>query len=108
MLNLKAAAGEVGFQGRRLSPNNLPTFMANAEKNNFDAVLYDTHIGALPGIFINQAVEDLTLRNIFQDVRFRQALSVAINREEANELVTTGLLTPRQVSSASNSICHRD
>ena len=108
MLNLKAAAGEVDFQGRRLSPNNLPTFMANAEKNNFDVALYDTHIGALPGIFINQTVEDLTLRKIFQDVRFRQALSVAINREEANELVTTGLLTPRQASSASNSIFHRD
>ena len=57
MLNLKAAAGEVGFQGRRLSPNNLPTFMANAEKNNFDAVLYDTHIGALPGIFINKRLK---------------------------------------------------
>jgi peptide/nickel transport system substrate-binding protein len=108
MLNLKAAAGEVDFQGRRLSPNNLPTFMVNAEKNNFDVALYDTHIGALPGIFINQTVEDLTLRKIFQDVRFRQALSVAINREEANELVTTGLLTPRHASSASNSIFHRD
>ena len=108
MLNLKAAAGEVDFQERRLSPNNLPTFMVNAEKNNFDVALYDTHIGALPGIFINQTVEDLTLRKIFQDVRFRQALSVAINREEANELVTTGLLTPRQASSASNSIFHRD
>lgn len=108
MLNLKAAAGEVDFQGRRLSPNNLPTFMANAEKNNFDVALYDTHIGALPGIFINQTVEDLTLRKIFQDVRFRQALSVAINREEANELVTSGLLTPRQASPASNSIFYRD
>ena len=108
MLNLKAAAGEVDFQGRRLSPNNLPTFMANAEKNNFDVALYDTHIGALPGIFINQTVEDLTLRKIFQDVRFRQALSVAINREEANELVTSGLLTPRQASPASNSTFYRD
>jgi len=43
-------------------------------------------------------VKDPVLRKIFEDVRFRQALSIAINREEINQLVYLGLGEPRQCS----------
>ena len=35
------------------------------------------------------------LRGIFNDIRFRQALSLSINRDELNETFFFGLATPR-------------
>jgi len=47
---------------------------------------------------INQNHPDPFLRRIFQDVRFRQALSLAINREEINDTVYFGLGVPSQAT----------
>ena len=38
----------------------------------------------------NFTTPNLELREIFWDIRFRQAMSVAINRDEINELVYFG------------------
>ena len=38
------------------------------------------------------------LREIFQDIRFRRALSLAINRDEINESVFFGVAVPRQAT----------
>ena len=50
------------------------------------------------GFQINQAPKNPRLRPLFQDRRFRIAISVALNRAEMNEIVYDGLATPRQYS----------
>ncbi|MGH6885275.1 MAG: ABC transporter substrate-binding protein, partial [Geminicoccales bacterium] len=49
-----------------------------------------------PYIAFNQTHKDPALRQIYGDVRFRQAMSLAIDREEINELLYLGLGTPEQ------------
>jgi peptide/nickel transport system substrate-binding protein len=44
----------------------------------------------------NTTVKDEVLRGIFNDLRFRQAMSLALNREEINEIVFLGQGTPMQ------------
>jgi len=55
----------------------------------------------MPSILINQAYPaeiDPVLRDIFKDVRFRRALSMAIDREEANEVAYFGISYPTQAT----------
>src|SRR5690606_22909090 len=44
----------------------------------------------------NITVNDPVLREIFNDVRFRQAMSLAINRDEINNVLFFNLAVPRQ------------
>jgi len=46
------------------------------------------------GFAFNYAHKDPVLREIFNDIRFRQALSLAINREEIGESLFLGLVEP--------------
>ena len=46
----------------------------------------------------NLTHQDPVQREIFQDVRFRQAMSLAINREEINKVLFFGLAVPRQAA----------
>ena len=47
--------------------------------------------GARLALYLNLTVADPGFRDLFQDVRFRRALSVAINRHEINQVVFFGL-----------------
>jgi peptide/nickel transport system substrate-binding protein len=49
-----------------------------------------------PPLFFNQTHKDPELRKIYADVRFRQAMSLAMNRDELNEIMFLGLGKPRQ------------
>jgi len=49
-----------------------------------------------PCLIFNMTHKDPVLRKIYGDVRFRYAMSLAINRDEVNETFFLGLGTPRQ------------
>ena len=48
------------------------------------------------GMVLNYTHKDPVLREIFNDIRFRRALSHAINRSEVQELIFLGQGKPRQ------------
>ncbi len=52
------------------------------------------------GIQFNMEPQDENLRGLFHDERFREALSVAVDREELSEILTLGLGEPIQASIA--------
>lgn len=95
---LKALAGEIDMQARFFDIDNYSLLVANAAKGGYNVIPWKRAIGSEVTLWINQTVKDPVLREIFRDVRFRQALSLAINREEINELVYYGLCEPRQAS----------
>lgn len=47
---------------------------------------------------LNQTVKDLDKRAMFQDIRFRQALSMCVDRDLMNETLRNGVSTPAQAS----------
>jgi len=95
---MKVIAGEADVAVTQTLVENYPLYKENEEKGGY-------RVAKVPGIaastgtfFLNQNHPDPFLRGIFQDVRFRQALSLAINREEINNMVFFGLGVPTQAT----------
>lgn len=94
MITMKAVSGEVDMQARNLSFSDYPLLMENRDKGGYEVYLWNAGEGA-SAIFPNQTLEgDEVLRNLVRDVRFRRALSMAINRDEVNEVAYLGQATP--------------
>lgn len=95
--DLKAIAGEYSHFGWG-SLLSVPTYRANEDAGNYRTSFVRYNRGNEYALTFNYTSEDLGLREIFWDVRFRQAMSIAINRNEINELVYLGLATASQAS----------
>ncbi len=98
MLNLKAVTGELDFQWRHMTLDNYTVLMENKDKGNYRVLKWRGARGAHPVIYFNYTCKDPVLRELFNNDKFRKALSIAINREEINQLVYYGLGKPRQAS----------
>lgn len=70
---------------------NYPVLRENEEAGNYRVILPGGNKG--PFIVFNQTHEDEAIREIYADPRFRQAMSVAIDRDEVNETLFLGLAT---------------
>ena len=91
VIPLKTGAGESDFQARGIAFNNY-TFLKEAEKReNFKVHLWQTAKGAHLALFPNMNVKDDVWRKLMRDVKFRRALSLAINRHEINQVIYYGL-----------------
>ena len=98
-LALKMAAGEYDYQDWSTALKDYPVFMEGAEKGKYYVWLAPSLWGSVAAYTINQNYnEDPVIGKILRDVRFRRALSLAINREEINELFALGKGTPRQAT----------
>ncbi len=97
--NMKIAAGEVDLAEINTIMEDYPFYMENREKGNYRVLLWQSIIGADVAYQLNLTYkEDTVLRDIFRDVRFRRALSLALNRDEINKVLYLGLGTPRQAT----------
>ena len=96
--NLKAISGEVSVSGLDLLLINFPVIKQSEQSGDYAIKLVYSERGADVAVALNQVHPDPELAKIFGDVRFRQAMSAAINRDEINELVFLGQGTPRQAT----------
>jgi peptide/nickel transport system substrate-binding protein len=81
---------------------------ASEESGNYSTLLFPADAGAANKYQLNLTVNDPALREIFNDIRFRQALSLAVNREEMNQTLFFGLGVPRQWGVSSQSPFYED
>ncbi len=81
---LKMINGDIHYKLQSLALSMAPVLLDNADKGKF-AVDLRPEI-AIPSFGINVTHADPDKRAIFGDLRFRQAMSVAINRDEINEV----------------------
>jgi len=93
---LKIMAGEGEMQGVGFRLEDYDLYMSNREKGGYKVVKWPGLYPGEPTIMFNQTAKDPVIRKIFRDVRFRQAMSLAINRVEINELLYFGLCEPLQ------------
>jgi peptide/nickel transport system substrate-binding protein len=95
---LKAISGEVDFDRVSKVAGDMTVLKENEESGDYEAKMLnlDSHANSLV-LFVNQDfVGDEATAEILRDVRFRRALSVAIDREELIEFTVLGLAEPRQ------------
>jgi len=96
-LILKAAAGDVDFQARRLiGVENYTFFMQNREKGDYRLVPFAPFGQNYSATFFNFWHKDPILRKLFRNKKFRIALSIAIDRKEISELLYMGIAEPSQ------------
>lgn len=96
---LKAIAGEIDMQGRRLGGmQNSVLLLASVGQGKYRLVpkASTASVGLLLAPNLNH--RDPVMKQILSDSRFRKALSHAINRNEINKIVYRGKGIPRQAA----------
>jgi peptide/nickel transport system substrate-binding protein len=89
-VTLKILSGEVDWMREYASMVNLPLYKENEVRGGFNVHILDMHVAPL-GIYPNMSYEDDPVwHQVSNDVRFRKALSHAIDSEEVVELVYNG------------------
>ncbi len=94
-VSMSAIAGGLDYLLQFSSMDNYPLYKENEDKGDYWARIWYDGRGNVLDVRLNLTHKDPVLRKIFNDVRFRQALSLAIDREEVNEVIYRGLATPR-------------
>ncbi len=97
-------SGTVDIEGRNTSLANYPLYRGYEEEGNYRTVLWDTTFGNAVFFMFNMTHNDPVMREIFQDVRFRQAMSLALDRDEINDVEYFGQGTPRQFTLLESSV----
>jgi peptide/nickel transport system substrate-binding protein len=81
-----------------LPVSDYPLYVENEEAGDYRVFLFDNSRGNDVGITFNQTHSDPVLKEIFNDVRFRQAMSLAINRTQINDILYFGRALVRQAT----------
>ena len=91
---LEIMNGNVDQKAQNMPLNIYPVLKEDEEKGGYALQLPLGMVG--PTFIFNMTDKDPVLRKIYGDVRFRYAMSLAINRDEVNETLFLGLGTPEQ------------
>lgn len=95
---MKAISGELDLQTFHLPLSSYPVIKEGEEKGNYRVLLWSAHTGE-GVLYPNHTYEeDPFMAELLQNPTFKKALSLAINRDEANELTAYDLAVPGQLS----------
>jgi peptide/nickel transport system substrate-binding protein len=90
-VKLRTLAGDFDYVPFGLSVADQTVIVENADHGNYYVIQTPGVYGADCGIFFNINYNDTEVAAVLRDKRFRQALSVAIDRDELNTIVARGL-----------------
>jgi len=89
---MSVLAGNVDFQRQDAALNKMPLYKEN-ESHGYKAIMSKLHVTPTD-IFLNETYKDPVWRKVVQDVRFRQALSLAMNRKDIINDIYYGFADP--------------
>ena len=89
-LTLKVLNGDIDYVRESTALVKLPLYKQNEDKAGFNVTLMDNHVDPT-ALFINYTYDDENFRTVVRDLRFRQAVNYAINRQEIIDNVYFGL-----------------
>ncbi len=91
--------GDLDFVAWGTGIASYPVLKKNEDKGNYRVWMGQDLWGAAPAFVINQTlVDDPVMADILRNKEFRQALSLAIDRNEINEVIALGQGTVRQAT----------
>ena len=85
--------GEVDYKAQSVQLPSAPLLLENQEKGDYSVQLKPTI--AMPTFSFNVTSEDEAKRAVFNNIDFRKAMSMAINRDELNEIAFFGQGVPQ-------------
>ncbi|TRL40825.1 ABC transporter substrate-binding protein [Rhizobium straminoryzae] len=99
--NLMIVQGQIDMQMRYVEPQDFTFYKENETKGNYKVRRWTQ--AQTWALVPNLNMKDEVLRGLFEKSDFRQALSIAIDRDTINELIFSGLAEGRQASPVSGS-----
>ena len=90
----KAGLGEADLQPRYLNMRDYTFLRKSSKSSGVDVRLWESGSGSQIALYPNLNAKDEVWRKLMRDVRFRRALSLAVDRDELNEVVYIGLAKP--------------
>lgn len=96
--NLKIIGGEADLAYGNTSLENFALYKENEQQGDYRVTLIPGLSASDVAVVLNQNHKQPWRAELYQDLRFRRALSLAVNRDEVNEQVFFGLATPRQAA----------
>lgn len=88
-MTARTVTGEFDLASHTTALTNYSLYQENAEEGNYSVYLWPRATSW--SVVVNLTSEDPVLRDLFNTLDFRRALSVAINRDEVNNVVYFGL-----------------
>jgi peptide/nickel transport system substrate-binding protein len=96
LIPAKTGTGEADLQARGLRFDNISFLKAGEKAGGYTVRLWPTALGSEVALYPNLNCNDPDWRALNRDVRFRRALSLAIDRDEINQTVFFGQARPSQ------------
>ena len=96
VIPVKTSTGEADLQARYLSFDQVPFLRKNEQLAGYRVFLWNTGVPSTVAIYPNLTTSEPVMRKLLHDRRFRQALSLGVNREEINHILYYGLGLPGQ------------
>ncbi len=98
MYNAKIVGGEYDFAGFDTNIQYYATYADAGEQGGYHLILWNSGKGSEVVYTLNMNWPEDEWREVFSDDRFRQALSLAINRSEINQVIYFGNAKERQMT----------
>lgn len=106
---LKLISGEIHAAGENPLPVSDYTMLKENEQNgNYTVYLFENTRGSDCAFTFNITDTNENLRNIFTNVKFRQAMSIALDRNKINETLYYGKGTVRQATASADTSFMKD
>ena len=92
VLNLSALAGNYTVMGRHINIAKLPLFLENAESVGYRIQFWRQPQSGIANIYVNETWDgNAEIQSFIQNVEFRRALSLGIERDQINEVFFLGI-----------------
>jgi peptide/nickel transport system substrate-binding protein len=108
VIPVKTSTGEADLQARYVSFDQVPFLRKNERLAGYRVYLWNTGVPSTVAIYPNLTTNDAVMRKLQQDRRFRQALSLGVNRDEINKILYYGLGLPGQNTVLRNPAGHEE
>ena len=96
IIGLKASSGELDFETYYLDFKDMPVYKQGEAKGNYRTLMNGSLRTTVAGMALNRTTKDPVLRDLFNKLDYRIAMSIAINRNAINEAIYFGLAKPYQ------------
>ncbi|HHX13316.1 MAG TPA: hypothetical protein GX731_10870 [Clostridiales bacterium] len=93
---LKQTAGEIDIS--YVAPADYSTVVSGTQATHTVIPWSKPEWQSGPALALNQTVKDMDKRELFQDIRFREALSISVDRNLMNATLMNGQAVPQQAS----------
>ena len=96
--NLKLISGDVDYSAGMCWTDDLPVYLSGREGKDYEVYRWKCNWGSYATCYLNMTHPDPVMRMLFNNRKFRIALSLGIDREELNQVLYYGICEPTQLT----------